>query len=85
MSRYSLFGVYVIKKRPILGLLYDLLKEFHKIVFSYKGTGLDIWMETAAERSVNKIKLMKRIMCGRNSCQLLRAKLLLNEFYHRIN
>lgn len=38
-----------------------------------------------AEGSVNKIKLTKRIMYGRNSFQLLRAKLLLNEFYYKIN
>lgn len=37
------------------------------------------------EGSVNKNKLTKRIMYGRNSFQLLRAKLLLNEFYYRIN
>lgn len=38
-----------------------------------------------AEGSVNKIKLTKRIMYGRNSFQLLRAKLLLNEYYYQIN
>jgi transposase len=38
-----------------------------------------------AEGSVNKIKLTKRIMYGRNSFQLLRAKLLLNECYYKIN
>ncbi|MEY8357217.1 transposase [Lachnospiraceae bacterium 54-53] len=38
-----------------------------------------------AEGSVSKIKLTKRIMYGRNSFQLLRAKLLLNEFYYKIN
>lgn len=109
----------VITKYPILGQLYNLLKEFHRIVFSHKGTELDIWIETArklkieeldtylnglrsdlvavkngieqiynnglAEGSVNKIKLTKRIMYGRNSFQLLRAKLLLNEFYYKIN
>lgn len=108
-----------IKKYPILGQLYDLLKEFHRIVFSHKGDELDTWMETAAilkidemdtylnglrsdlaavrngieqkynnglaEGSVNKIKLTKRIMYGRNSFLLLRAKLLLNEFYFKTN
>ena len=38
-----------------------------------------------AEGSVNKIKLTKRIMYGRNSFQLLKAKLLLNEYYYQIN
>lgn len=38
-----------------------------------------------AEGSVNKIKLAKRIMYGRNSFALLRAKILLNEYYYQIN
>lgn len=38
-----------------------------------------------AKGSVNKIKLTKRIMYGRNNFLLLKAKLLLNEFYHQIN
>lgn len=38
-----------------------------------------------AEGSVNKIKLIKRIMYGRNSFQLLKAKILLNEYYYQIN
>lgn len=109
----------VIKKYPVLGQLYSLLKEFHRIVFSQKSNALDAWIKTAAELkideldtylgglqsdieavkngidqkynnglaegSVNKIKLTKRIMYGRNSFQLLRAKLLLNEFYYKIN
>lgn len=38
-----------------------------------------------AEGSVNKIKLTKRIMYGRSSFLLLKAKLLLNEYYYHIN
>lgn len=38
-----------------------------------------------AEGSVNKIKLTKRIMYGRNSFMLLKAKILLNEYYYQIN
>ena len=39
-----------------------------------------------AEGSINKIKLIKRIMYGRNSFELLKAKILLNENKHcRIN
>lgn len=108
-----------LKKYPVLGGLYSLLKDFHRILFSQKADELDAWMESAnklkideldtyvnglrsdikavknaieqkynnglAEGSVNKIKLTKRIMYGRNSFQLLRAKLLLNEFYYKIN
>lgn len=38
-----------------------------------------------AEGGVNKIKLTKRIMYGWNSFELLKAKLLLNEYYYQIN
>ena len=38
-----------------------------------------------AEGSVNKIKLIKRIMYGRNSFYLLKAKILLGEYYYQIN
>lgn len=31
----------VLKKYPVLGQLYTLLKEFHRIVFSQKGDELD--------------------------------------------
>ena len=108
-----------IKKYPVLGKLYSLVKEYHRIIFSQKSEELNAWMETAsllgiseidtyinglksdidavknainykynnglAEGSVNKIKLTKRIMYGRNSFQLLKAKLLLNEYYYKIN
>jgi len=108
-----------LKKYPLLGQLYTLLREFHRIVFSKKSSELDQWLETAgtlqvdeldsyinglkkdisavkngidykynnglAEGSVNKIKLTKRIMYGRNSFSLLKAKLLLNEYFYQIN
>lgn len=107
------------KKYPILGKIYSLLRDFHRIVFSQQSSELDSWIMKAeplqidevntyinglknditavkngkdfkyingfAEGSVNKIKLTKRIMYGRNSFLLLKAKLLLNEFYHQIN
>ena len=100
-----------VKKYPVLGELYSLVKEYHRIIFSQKSEDLDAWMKKAssldiseinayinglksdieavknairykynnglAEGSVNKIKLTKRIMYGRNSFQLLKAKLLL--------
>lgn len=109
----------VIKKFPVLGELYSLLKEFHRIVFSHKSEDLDQWIQTAfrlkideldsylnglksdivavkngieqiynnglAEGSVNKIKLIKRIMYGRNSFELLKSKILLNEHFYQIN
>lgn len=118
---YLLSIVYeaAIKKYPILGKIYSLLRDFHRIAFSQQSSELDSWITKAeqlqidevntyinglrnditadkngidfkynnglAEGSVNKIKLTKRIMYGRNSFLLLKAKLLLNEFYHQIN
>lgn len=107
-----------LREYPILGQLYELLKEFHRIMFSHKSSELDSWIEKAsklkvpaldsyisglqndivavkngidlqynnglAEGSVNKIKLIKRTMYGRNSFELLRAKLLLNELFSTI-
>lgn len=104
-----------VKKHPVLGNLYALLKDFHKIIFSKKSCELETWIETAsqlkideidsyigglkkdltavknsidyeynnglAEGSVNKIKLAKRIMYGRSSFLLLKAKILLSEYY----
>lgn len=103
----------------MLGQLYSMLKEFHRIVFSQKSDELDEWLIKSsklnideintyisglkndldavkngiqykynnglAEGSVNKIKLIKRIMYGRNSFHLLKAKVLLNEYYFQIN
>jgi predicted transcriptional regulator len=61
----------------INGLKNDITAVKNGIEFKYNN-GL-------AEGSVNKIKLTKRIMYGRNSFMLLKAKLLLNEYYYQIN
>lgn len=61
----------------INGLKNDITAVKNGIDFKYNN-GL-------AEGSVNKIKLTKRIMYGRNSFTLLKAKLLLNEYYYQIN
>ena len=105
-----------LKKYPLLGSLYSLVKEFHATIFSKKPEKLDTWIEYAqkqnipelqsfvegilkdltaikngiiypfnnglAEGSVNKIKVIKRIMYGRNSFELLKAKVLLHELFH---
>ena len=110
---------HIIKKYPILGQLFSLLRDFHRIMFSQKVEDLDSWISNAAslkieeidtyvngltadieavknsirykysnglaEGSVNKIKLIKRIMYGRNSFYLLKAKILLGEYYYQIN
>jgi transposase len=61
----------------ISGLKKDLTAVKNGIDYKYNN-GL-------AEGSVNKIKLAKRIMYGRNSFSLLKAKILLNEHFHQIN
>ena len=38
-----------------------------------------------AEGSVNKLKVVKRIMYGRNSFELLKGKLLRLELKHKVN
>lgn len=55
------------------GMRKDILAVKNSITYPYSN-GL-------AEGSVNKIKLTKRIMFGRNSFELLKTKLLLNEIY----
>lgn len=108
----------IIKKYPVLGQIYGLLRKFHDLVFSKKVDLLDDWMVQAenldiseissyvsglkndivavrnaimlkfsnglAEGSVNKLKVIKRIMYGRNSFELLKSKLLRLEL-QRIN
>ena len=111
----------LLKQYPELAILYDLIKEFNRILFSKKADDLDQWIQKAssfeklpdlisyanglkqdydavrnailydynnglAEGSVTKIKLIKRIMYGRSSFQLLRAKVLLHELlYTNVN
>lgn len=106
----------VLKKYPTLGKAYQMLQQFHTLVFSQKADELELWIyETEkmditevnsflaglkkdlvavknciiypynnglAEGSVNKLKLIKRIMYGRNSFELLKAKILLLETLH---
>ncbi len=59
------------------GMEKDLIAVKNAIKYNYNN-GL-------AEGSVNKIKLIKRIMYGRNSFEMLKAKILLNEYYFQIN
>ena len=61
----------------LAGLQKDLTAVKNSIIYSYSN-GL-------AEGSVNKLKVVKRIMYGRNSFELLRSKLLLLELFHQIN
>lgn len=58
----------------INGIKKDLTAVKNGITYSYNN-GL-------AEGSVNKIKVIKRIMYGRNSFELLKAKVLFGELFH---
>jgi len=56
------------------GISKDLAAIKNGIIYPYNN-GL-------AEESVNKIKVIKRIMYGRNSFELLKAKVLFHELFH---
>ena len=56
------------------GICNDIEAVKNGIAYSYNN-GL-------AEGSVNKIKVIKRIMYGRNSFELLKAKVLFHELFH---
>ena len=58
----------------INGIKKDLTAIKNGIIYSYNN-GL-------AEGSVNKIKVIKRVMYGRNSFELLKAKVLFGELFH---
>ena len=58
----------------INGIKKDLTAVKNGIIYSYNN-GL-------AEGSVNKIKVIKRVMYGRNSFELLKAKVLFGELFH---
>ncbi|PXV91550.1 transposase [Lachnotalea glycerini] len=44
-----------LKKYPIFGKLYTLLKEYHKMVFSQKSSELDSWIEVASTLQVDEL------------------------------
>ncbi len=56
-----------------------LLKKNRTIKKVYKGCVEEFDVETG---SVNKLKVIKRIMYGRNSFELLKSKILLYEMMH---
>ena len=56
------------------GISRDLTAVKNGIIHSYNND--------LAEGSVNKIKVIKRIMYGRNSFELLKAKVLFHELFH---
>ena len=103
----------VLKSYPLIAELYDVIRDFYRIINSKREDRLEEWLKKLerfniaelqtyvngvrkdldavkngikyecnnglAEGSVNKIKVIKRTMYGRNSFQLLKAKVLLHE------
>ena len=103
----------VLKSYPLIAELYDVIRDFYRIINSKREDRLEEWLKKLerfniaelqtyvngvrkyldtvkngikyeynnglAEGSVNKIKVIKRAMYGRNSFQLLKAKVLLHE------
>ena len=43
------------KKYPVLGDLYTLLREYHKIIFSQKIDGLDEWIAQASSMQIDEL------------------------------
>jgi transposase len=80
------------KEYPILGELYSLIKDIPELQSFLEGICKDIEVvknsiiyqsnNSIAEGSVNKPKVIKRIMYGRNSFELLKSKILLYEMMH---
>lgn len=79
----------VLKTYPVITELYAAIKEFYELQTYVNGIRIDInavkngiklkYNNGFAEGSVNKIKVIKRIMYGQNSFDLLKAKVLLHE------
>ena len=86
-SRDSIFNLWRIidnQKEVYSRLIHDYLKKefFHNKDLGAVKNSIDYeYNNGLAEGSVNKIKLAKRIMYGRSGFQLLKAKILLNEYY----
>jgi len=109
----------IIDLYPMIGKVFDAVKNFKTVLFSKCESNLDKWLEETAllnidalnsfingvkrditavknairldfnnglaEGSVNKLKVVKRIMYGRAGFRLLKNKLLLLESKHGIN
>lgn len=62
------------KKYPILGDLYSLLREYHRIIFSQKGDELEDWIMQASSLKIDGLDTYKwptnRYCCG-PKCPLL--------------
>ena len=64
--------------------LNTFLEWLNKDVTAVKNRITKQYNNGLAEGSVNKIKVIRRIMYGRNSFELLKAKVLLGQYFHYI-
>ena len=62
--------------------LNTFLEGINKDLTAFKNGITEQYNNGLAEGSVNKIKVIKRIMYGRNSFELLKAKVLFGEYFH---
>ena len=45
-----------IKKYPVLGQLYSLIREYHRIFFSQKSEELDTWITQALSLQIDEVE-----------------------------
>ena len=63
----------------------DELDRYINSLRPIKNVIIYLYNNGLAKGSVNNIKLTNLIMYGRNSFTLLKAKLLINKYFHQIN
>ena len=85
--RTNIIGTYDAQKNLILvdkdNYISSIYHElFHMSSSTYKNGIIYSYNNGLAEGSVNKIKVIKRVMYGRNSFELLKAKVLFGELFH---
>ena len=45
-----------IRKYPVLGQLYSLIREYHRIIFSQKSEELDTWITQALSLQIDEVE-----------------------------
>ena len=84
MTRIGYFGLTLdgYFNPTLIPELNTFLEGINKDLTAVKNGITEQYNNGLAEGSVNKIKVIKRIMCGRNSFELLKAKVLFGEYFH---
>jgi hypothetical protein len=52
-----------IKKYPVLGQLYSLIREYHRIIFSQKSEELDTWITQALSLQIDEVIFIQKGSC----------------------